>query len=64
MLNLAGASDGFLIAGFASFLPKLIENQFSVTASSAALLIGQSEPLFSFIFFPQTGRISKKLCKS
>ncbi|XP_043288707.1 solute carrier organic anion transporter family member 4A1 isoform X2 [Venturia canescens] len=40
MLNLAGASDGFLIAGFASFLPKLIENQFSVSASSAALLIG------------------------
>ncbi|XP_020709154.2 solute carrier organic anion transporter family member 4A1 [Athalia rosae] len=40
MLNLAGASEGLLIAGFAAFLPKLIENQFSVTASSAALLMG------------------------
>ncbi|XP_051157758.1 solute carrier organic anion transporter family member 4A1 isoform X2 [Leptopilina boulardi] len=40
MLNLAGASEGFLIAGFASFLPKLIENQFSVNVSTAALLMG------------------------
>ncbi|XP_021915688.1 solute carrier organic anion transporter family member 4A1 isoform X3 [Zootermopsis nevadensis] len=39
-LNLAGASEGLLIAGFAAFLPKLIENQFSVNASSAALLMG------------------------
>jgi len=41
MLNLAGASEGLLIAGFAAFLPKLIENQFSVSASSAALLMGE-----------------------
>lgn len=40
MLNLAGASEGLLIAGFAAFLPKLIENQFSVSASEAALLMG------------------------
>ncbi|XP_068085065.1 solute carrier organic anion transporter family member 4A1 [Anabrus simplex] len=39
-LNMAGASEGLLIAGFAAFLPKLIENQYSVTASSAALLMG------------------------
>lgn len=41
MLNLAGASEGLLIAGFAAFLPKLIENQFNVSASSAALLMGE-----------------------
>ncbi|XP_031786219.1 solute carrier organic anion transporter family member 4A1 isoform X3 [Nasonia vitripennis] len=40
MLNLAGASEGLLISGFAAFLPKLIENQFSVSASLAALLMG------------------------
>ncbi|XP_048265736.1 solute carrier organic anion transporter family member 4A1 isoform X1 [Bombus affinis] len=40
MLNLAGASEGLLIAGFAAFLPKLIENQFNVSPSSAALLMG------------------------
>ncbi|KAK0087850.1 hypothetical protein PV325_013940 [Microctonus aethiopoides] len=40
LLNLAGASEGLLIAGFASFLPKFIENQFSVSASSAAVLMG------------------------
>lgn len=41
MLNLAGSSEGLLVAGFAAFLPKLIENQFSVSASSAALLMGK-----------------------
>ncbi|XP_061385578.1 solute carrier organic anion transporter family member 4A1 isoform X1 [Danaus plexippus] len=39
-LNLAGASEGMLISGFAAFLPKLIENQFGVSASQAALLLG------------------------
>ncbi|XP_026470716.1 solute carrier organic anion transporter family member 4A1-like [Ctenocephalides felis] len=39
-LNLAGASEGLLIAGFAAFLPKLIEFQFSVTPTRAALLMG------------------------
>lgn len=39
-LNMAGASEGLLLAGFAAFLPKLIENQFSVAASRAALLMG------------------------
>lgn len=39
-LNLAGASEGLIIAGFAAFLPKLIENQFSVTAVWSALLMG------------------------
>lgn len=39
-LNLAGASEGLIIAGFAAFLPKQIENQFSVTAVWAALLMG------------------------
>ncbi|XP_053609403.1 solute carrier organic anion transporter family member 4A1-like isoform X2 [Plodia interpunctella] len=39
-LNLAGASEGMLISGFAAFLPKLIENQFAVNASEAAMLLG------------------------
>ncbi|XP_020290846.1 solute carrier organic anion transporter family member 4A1 isoform X6 [Pseudomyrmex gracilis] len=43
MLNLAGASEGLLMAGFAAFLPKLIENQFSVSASSAAMLMDVRE---------------------
>lgn len=42
-LNLAGASEGFLISGFAAFLPKLIENEFSVSASFAAVLMGEKE---------------------
>lgn len=39
-LNLAGASEGLLISGFAAFLPKLIENQFAVDPANAALLLG------------------------
>lgn len=42
-LNLAGASEGLIISGFAVFLPKQIENQYSVTAVSAALLMGKIE---------------------
>lgn len=40
-LNLAGASEGLIISGFAVFLPKQIENQYSVTAVWAALLMGE-----------------------
>lgn len=39
-LNLAGASEGLIIAGFSVFLPKQIENQFSVTAIASALIMG------------------------
>lgn len=51
-LNLAGASEGLIISGFAVFLPKQIENQYSVTAVSAALLMGelliQESQMFSY----------------
>lgn len=40
-LNMAGASEGLLVAGFAAFLPKVIENQFSLTATWAALIMGR-----------------------
>lgn len=40
-LNLAGASEGLIIAGFSAFLPKLIENQYSVTAVWASVLMGK-----------------------
>lgn len=40
-LNLAGASEGLIISGFAVFLPKQIENQYSVSAVTAALLMGE-----------------------
>lgn len=39
-LNLAGAAEGLIIAGFSAFLPKQIENQFSVTAIVSALIMG------------------------
>lgn len=39
-LNLAGASEGLIIAGFAAFLPKQIENQFSVSPVWSALIMG------------------------
>uniref|UniRef100_A0A1A9WM39 Solute carrier organic anion transporter family member n=1 Tax=Glossina brevipalpis TaxID=37001 RepID=A0A1A9WM39_9MUSC len=39
-LNLAGASEGMIIAGFAAFLPKQIENQFSISPVWSALIMG------------------------
>lgn len=56
-LNMAGASEGLLLAGFAAFLPKIIENQFNVTASWAAIVMGtypieaKVRPLLLFISF-------------
>nr|XP_016929033.1 solute carrier organic anion transporter family member 4A1 [Drosophila suzukii] len=39
-LNLAGATEGLVIAGFAAFLPKQIENQFSISPMHSALVMG------------------------
>ncbi|CAG0922011.1 unnamed protein product [Notodromas monacha] len=39
-LTLAGAAEGFLLAGFATFLPKYFENQFRLTAGLAAMIVG------------------------
>ncbi|ALC38472.1 Oatp26F [Drosophila busckii] len=39
-LNLAGATEGLVIAGFAAFLPKQIENQFSISPVYSALVMG------------------------
>lgn len=40
-LNMGAATEGLIISGFAAFLPKLIENQFSVTPTWSALLMGK-----------------------
>ncbi|XP_077318460.1 solute carrier organic anion transporter family member 4C1 [Lithobates pipiens] len=39
-LTFASCSDAFITTGFAAFLPKFIENQFSLTSSFAAILGG------------------------
>ncbi|XP_030080317.1 solute carrier organic anion transporter family member 4A1 [Drosophila hydei] len=39
-LNLAGATEGLVIAGFAAFLPKQIENQFGISPVISALVMG------------------------
>ena len=39
-LNLAGATEGMLLSGFAAFSPKFIEAQFSLTPGWAAMLVG------------------------
>lgn len=49
-LNLAGASEGLIISGFAVFLPKQMENQYSVTAVWAALLMGGFFYLKIFVY--------------
>lgn len=42
LLSLAGATEGVLLTGFATFMPKFLENQFNMTASRAALIMGES----------------------
>ncbi|XP_063820142.1 solute carrier organic anion transporter family member 4C1 [Pseudophryne corroboree] len=39
-LTFASCADGFITTGFATFLPKFIENQFSLTSSFSAILGG------------------------
>lgn len=41
-LSIAGATEGVLLTGFATFMPKILENQFNMTASRAALIVGKS----------------------
>lgn len=41
MINFAGACDGFFITGFAAFLPKILQKQFSLNASTASFLMGK-----------------------
>ena len=37
---LAGASEGFLMQGLATFLPKMMQSQFNLTASQSAMYVG------------------------
>ncbi|XP_077989837.1 solute carrier organic anion transporter family member 4A1-like [Glandiceps talaboti] len=39
-LNLAGATEAFIMTGFSTFGPKFVESQFSQTSSWAATLVG------------------------
>lgn len=39
-VSIAGACEGFLMQGLATFLPKMIQNQFNLTPSEAAMYVG------------------------
>ncbi|KAF2357630.1 Organic anion transporter polypeptide OATP [Trinorchestia longiramus] len=39
-LSLAEATEGFLVSGMATFMPKLLERQFGMQASLAAMIVG------------------------
>ena len=39
-ISLAGACEGFLMQGLATFLPKMLENQYSLSESQAAINVG------------------------
>ena len=40
MINLASASEWFIISSLAAFAPKFFESQFSYTSTDAALIAG------------------------
>lgn len=39
-LNLSGAMEGLLVSGLGTFLPKVLEQQFGLTSTKAAVLMG------------------------
>lgn len=39
-LNVAGATEGLIISGFSAFMPKVIENQFSINAANSSIIMG------------------------
>ena len=39
---LGSVTEGFLTAGFATFLPKYVQNQLTLTPGSAAVMTGKS----------------------
>jgi hypothetical protein len=41
LITLAGTGEGLATSGFATFMPKLIQNQFGITASWASMLGGK-----------------------
>lgn len=41
-ISLAGTFEGFSTSGMATFLPKLIQNQFGTSAAWAAILSGKT----------------------
>ena len=42
-ITFAGATEGLITSGFATFMPKFIQNQFGVTAGWASMLTGKDE---------------------
>ncbi len=42
--TLGGVTEGIVTAGFATFLPKFVQNQFTLTPGSAALITGIKPP--------------------
>ena len=40
LITFAGATEGLITSGFATFMPKFIQNQFGVTAGWASMLTG------------------------
>lgn len=41
LISLAASSEGIVVSGFATFIPKLIQNQFGQTAGFSAILTGR-----------------------
>ena len=47
-ITFAGATEGMITSGFATFMPKFIQNQFGVTAGWASMLTGEWEILMCY----------------
>lgn len=45
-IGLAEASEGIIMSGLAAFMPKMIENQFSMSAGKSAMIVGMIDAIF------------------
>ena len=50
-ITFAGATEGLITSGFATFMPKFIQNQFGVTAGWASMLTGGDRALCTALMF-------------
>ena len=61
LVTLGAVTEGLLTSGFATFMPKFLQNQYGLTAGAAAMLGGKSVVYFLCIHFTPVYSIHKHL---
>ena len=56
LVTLGAVTEGLLTSGFATFMPKFLQNQYGLTAGAAAMLGGRSVVIFYVFISHQSTR--------